>query len=414
MNRPSRWAVNLGLVALSVVTTLLLVEIGLRLAAEPERANARVTHARMLVQHDTLFGWVKVPGASTVHRSDEYEAFERINSVGIRGPDYPREKPAGVFRIVVLGDSFAEGYTVDLEDLFSEVLQRELVRVLPDRAVEVINLGTGGYSTDQEYLAFLETGRHYDPDLTVLVFVPNDVMDNTRERSWRGFKPRFLLEDGELALTGVPVPEPRPAVRVEGTEDAEGLEALKGWMWARSKVYRLVSDRIKRVHGLHQLAIRLGVAEPPAPEPEGGPGIPPVLRPFRLDYDEEDRSAWRLTEALLGALDREVTAAGSDFMILYAPLAATVEDQRWAATLRQYGLERGEWNRDRPAEVLAELATRIGIDFVDPSDAFRRSVASGGPRLYWERDGHWNVEGNRAAGMLLADHIGAAYLGAPP
>lgn len=38
-----------------------------------------------------------------------------MNSKGIRGPEYPYEKPPEEFRILFLGDSYAEGYAVEFE-----------------------------------------------------------------------------------------------------------------------------------------------------------------------------------------------------------------------------------------------------------------------------------------------------------
>src|SRR5687768_1727113 len=42
----------------------------------------------------------------------------RTNSLGCRGPEVAREKPSGVFRIVLLGDSVAFGWGVDDEVTF--------------------------------------------------------------------------------------------------------------------------------------------------------------------------------------------------------------------------------------------------------------------------------------------------------
>lgn len=130
-----------------------------------------------------------------------------MNSTGIRGPEYAYEKGAHEYRIVILGDSFAEGYTVEFENLFSEVLKRRLNRD-HGRSIQVINAGTGGYSTDQEWLWFMTEGVKYKPNLTVLLFLANDVLLNTVDRYWRGYKPLFRLNGNRLELTTVPLPSP--------------------------------------------------------------------------------------------------------------------------------------------------------------------------------------------------------------
>jgi lysophospholipase L1-like esterase len=104
-------------------------------------------------------------------------------------------------RILVLGDSFTWGYGVEESERFSQVLEKSL-------NVEVINAGVSGYSTDQELLWYRSEGIKYDSDLVILELAGNDVGDNDHNLvSTVYYKPRFVLEDGQLILKGYPVPE---------------------------------------------------------------------------------------------------------------------------------------------------------------------------------------------------------------
>ena len=49
-----------------------------------------------------------------------------INKAGFRDYEYSVDKPEGVFRIAVLGDSLIFGFGVNLEDTFPKVLERML------------------------------------------------------------------------------------------------------------------------------------------------------------------------------------------------------------------------------------------------------------------------------------------------
>ena len=72
-----------------------------------------------------------------------------------------------------------------------------------------------------------------------------------------------------------------------------------------------------------------------------------------------------------------------------------------------------EWDINRVAQQLAIICERNGIDFLNPTDAFRLKASkfeSVGMRLYFHHDGHWNVHGHQYAGELLADYISSTYL----
>ena len=96
------------------------------------------------------------PNMSYWHTSPEYHVNIRTNSRGLRSDkEIPYEKPGGTFRIVGLGDSFAMGYEVDLEDTYLYRLEEELhKRGVKD--VEVVNLAVSGFGTAEE---LIEIGR---------------------------------------------------------------------------------------------------------------------------------------------------------------------------------------------------------------------------------------------------------------
>jgi lysophospholipase L1-like esterase len=99
----------------------------------------------------------------------------RSNSLGIRGPDYPREPPPGVFRITVSGDSVTMGHGVREEDAYPAVLERLLNADSDERRFEVINLGISGLNIIHSLGRLELRGRFYNPDLVVYGFTLNDI-----------------------------------------------------------------------------------------------------------------------------------------------------------------------------------------------------------------------------------------------
>ena len=129
---------------------------------------------------DPRFGWVLAPGANYVNRLPEEAVPVSYNADGWRDQPRAQDKAKGVMRVLVLGDSFMEAYSVRFEDALPARLERLIGTA--ERRVEVINLGVGGYGTLQEYLVFNAVGRGYQPDVVVLaMFLGNDLIDNSQE-----------------------------------------------------------------------------------------------------------------------------------------------------------------------------------------------------------------------------------------
>ena len=90
------------------------------------------------------------------------------NSKGLRDSreyDYQKKKP----RIIILGDSFAFGNGVNLEESYPEHL-----RNLFGDGVEIINLGVPGYGINNQYLSYINEGKRYDPDIVLISYINND------------------------------------------------------------------------------------------------------------------------------------------------------------------------------------------------------------------------------------------------
>jgi hypothetical protein len=98
-----------------------------------------------------------MPNMNYWHTTTEYHINIRTNSQGIRADrDIPYEKPRGVKRIVLLGDSFGMGYEVNLEDTFT----RRLEVGLAAKGVncEVVNLSVSGLGTAEELIVLENRG----------------------------------------------------------------------------------------------------------------------------------------------------------------------------------------------------------------------------------------------------------------
>ncbi|HUS83558.1 MAG TPA: SGNH/GDSL hydrolase family protein, partial [Anaerolineales bacterium] len=159
----------------SVIALFLLISLGgfLELGLRSFHPLDTGTSRDYRIPHER-FGWALMPGASYVNRLPEEPVRVSYNASGWR--DLPRveDKAEGVVRVLVLGDSFMEAYSVRFEDSLPAILER--LTNTAERQVEVINFGVGGYGTLQEYLVFDAIGRAYQPDVVVLaMYLRNDL-----------------------------------------------------------------------------------------------------------------------------------------------------------------------------------------------------------------------------------------------
>lgn len=101
------------------------------------------------------------------------------NALGFRGPEVAVPKPEGTFRIVVLGDSVTLGWGIDDEVTFCRRVERTLNARGDGRRYEVVNTGHLSYDSMQEAALFEREALALAPDLVLLVFVTNDVVEPT-------------------------------------------------------------------------------------------------------------------------------------------------------------------------------------------------------------------------------------------
>ena len=103
-----------------------------------------------------------------------------INAQGRRDNEVPFPKPAGTYRIALLGDSVAFGARVEAKNDFATQLEWTLNARTPSLRYKVLNFGVPGYGTWQELSALKDKALAFDPDLVMLAFVMNDLYDNNQ------------------------------------------------------------------------------------------------------------------------------------------------------------------------------------------------------------------------------------------
>jgi lysophospholipase L1-like esterase len=134
------------------------------------------------------------------------------NNIGARKrEDTSREVPKGELRLLVFGDSFAQGSRLKQEEAWPSVLESDYPQI------DVVNLAVDGYSMAQSYLRYGKIKSEIDYDLVTLMFVPeaNLWRDINTMRyiggGWPDYRinPRFVVRDGIIEAVSSPYGDQR-------------------------------------------------------------------------------------------------------------------------------------------------------------------------------------------------------------
>jgi hypothetical protein len=381
---------------------LVLTLIGLGFGLILSEACLRLlgyANASMYV-YDEHRGWALRPGAEGWLRTESGRVYVKINSNGLRDRERAIAKPAGTFRVAVLGDSYSEAFQVPADRTFWAILEREMQSGGPfaDKRVEVINFGVGGYGTAQELLTLRSGVWQYSPDLVLLAFcTENDVFNNLREinPTRASDAPYFDLQDGRL----VQIDPFQGRSRVWG-RFVKPVSRAADWA-TRFRLVQLLNAALRESQQRNALdRMRSQFATFGIAVPEAAAYLPPPHT--MLEH------AWRVTEALILAMRDDVRAHGARFLLVTLTNGAQVHPRPEVRRLLM--VEMGVESLDYPDLRIRALAAREGIPIVTLLTSMSEQALKTGKFYHGFPastlgQGHWNEEGHRLAGELIAREI---------
>lgn len=379
-----RFAVPLALIGAACAATVLAFELLLRLIG----FSAPIWH-----QPDRVLGWTLRPGLAAWY-SGEGRSFVSVNAAGMRDREHALDKPPGVYRIAVLGDSYAEAKQVAADEAFWARLPAALERCgfAPGRRFEVLNFGVSGWGTAQQYAALESMAMRYQPDLVLLQFTNgNDVRNNSLALEEQKERPFLLLDPGgrlrmDDSFTA------SPAFRKHSSLAYELLRQLSD----HSRVVQLVREA--------QRAPLFRSAHADADGFEQGLERQVLAAPREPLWEQ----AWQITEALIAKSAEYARRNGAQFLVVTVPYAIQVHPDPAVRAALQAKL--GVADLYYPDRRIAQFARRNGIDALALAPAMqplaerREAWFHGFPETGFGR-GHWNAEGHLAAAALIAEHL---------
>lgn len=383
---------------IGVFAALFVAEIALRIVgySSPEFYMA-----------DPSRGYTLIPSMQGTYRK-EGRSFVEINADGFRDIQRPLAKPPGTKRIVVIGDSYVEGFQVERHEMFVGFLQNELETcgAFAGSRIEVLPFGVSGYGTTQELLLMRESVMKYSPDLVMLVMTTNnDISDNSRYFKNTAI-PYFEYRDGSLVLDD--------SFRSERSFVFKNSSFSRLGLWLKNHL------RVVQAIGEIQVALKYRYRRwkeaPPARKtdmPGPASASPPLAevgidsQVYRPPADAHWENAWRVTEGIIDVMKSEAGEMGAGFVVVTASNGVQVVPD--VETRALFAKTLGVTDLYYPDRRIAEFCFKRSIPVITLAPILAEYSASERVNLHgFEGNigyGHWNQLGHRVAGTSIARQL---------
>jgi hypothetical protein len=309
-------------------------------------------------------------GQSGVWRvKNEINAPYAINSEGWNSNHrvYRLEQTPGLTRIVIIGDSYVEGFHVPVTASLAEQLERSLP------STEVYRVAISGAPLSQYLLMLEREALRYAPDLVVIVLVQNDFDESFRFMPGR-YTSSFLklrIEDGRVTE------EIHPSRYQPGPWDWLRFTATARYLYYR----RQITTANLRF---------LWSAQAAASNFETNIDTRAVL--------ERASDVALATDYLFGRL--AAVASAHEFALLLVMDGDRQAIYRGSDTAASY---------KSGALVLNALASRAaemhGIPFIDLHHRFEQDWLKNHRRFNFEKENHWNQYGHAIASTAIGEFV---------
>jgi hypothetical protein len=260
----------------------------------------------------------------------------------------------------------------------------------PDRPAQWYPFGVSGFGAAHAYLVIKHYVLDYAPEVVIILFVDNDVRDCSpylaRQEDYTAwFK---FDQEGELVLHPPAVWRPSLAKR----------------MLVRSALFRYLYLQLGllRRHGQPAVSIREGML---------GAGVDPEIA-GGLTLRQRQEKSWALIEALFARCREDCAQRGAIFALAYfgSPpriLAAGTGETYTPPPKEIDPYCQGERRHEMGREILGPMMQRLGVPYLDLTNALIEEVTATGQRYNFADDTHYGPVGHQGAGKALAAWVEA-------
>ena len=349
---------------ISLLITVILIEVLCAVMVESSYIEARVPTYQfpkgkrtIYVDNNEHFGVWRYPNDSMSFVRRCFDVMLTTNSYGALDIEHPRQTEQK--RVVVLGDSFVEGYGVAYEDRFTTHLSEQT-------GIPHLNFGTSGnFGPTQYYLLYKHLASDFDHEEVLIFFLPsNDFRDDYPDAMrynpyWDGTYPDYTLRYSMEDIN-------------ESKWSAKNINTSHGFgSYARNFSYAAnVVDYISAWLNYARKAKRV----------KDG-----TIKGYTSYFNYKDEELLRVRYSL-----EQISALAGD-----RPMRVVM-----IPSLQDFVAVRDNGENPLAAE-MAAMSTEVGFDFLDLLPAMNEEHADRLGSLFHSCDGHWSPYGHEVVTDII-------------
>ncbi len=391
------YLINAAVVCISIALGLAVIEIGTRLfvhSLSPQVGLFYPDSKALFRLRPSSTGRMRHPtdhGTLREIRADTSDQGLRDRHFGPKADDE--------YRILLLGDSFTFGQTVEFPDTIGQQLEARFGKTKLAKKITVMNLGIPATAPWQQQIYLEDIGFALQPDLVIhQLFLGNDLHD-TLSRTGK----RLRVFDNEWE-------HERQRLRLRTTLRFQ----TEQWLADHSHAYSVFREAVGRGAVTRFLTYQCRLLPKLNVEIiELSPLIPPSWEVDTVEWYPEIEEAMTSLIATVCAIRAECDARGIGYVLYTAPIAEEVVPWWYEEARERYRIpDRYQYEMGKGQKVLDAKLAEQRVPTIPVPACLR-----GNPdleSLYLKLDGHMTEAGNAATAQCLYDYLMDAYFPAYP
>lgn len=311
------------------------------------------------------------------------------NRFGFNDREYPLQKDANTFRILVVGDSFSWAGGKDRN--YTAILEKQFEQFYGKHKVDVINAGYSMTHTAEQLEMLKKYGLKYNPDLVFLgFFIGNDFIDADPNRK------RIVVNDvyfdidkrRELTFLGYPLIPKSRFVHFVKQKYIVFRELKKSRNYTKTKTNSVAKEE----RGTSTVDTFLNIEKA-------------RLEFFNVEKHRANKYHQQISYIFqsIDKMKKLLDSRNIKFVVGIYPDEFHANEYLLNQIFATFNLEKENYDMEIGQNILKQYLDSKQIQYIDLTEEFR--VEGRERQLYLLRDTHWNDSGNELAAKIIFRNI---------